>query len=286
MTMLGQGLGRWLVCGIATAIWAGANGQAPGQAANVAQAEKAAETEQPRQLVLQATRAELAASAADHSLWLYFETDSKPHNPVVQWAAETRSGEVDRVLQQDGHKYTPEEQRAKIENFIRDSGAQTKQRHGSQQDDKRAAEMLNMLPNAFIWTREKQEGETTVLHFKPDPSFSPPSWESRVFAGMEGDMAIDDVQHRIVSLRGKLINGVKFGWGLLGELDPGGTFDVERRQTGHGIWQITETHVHIQGHAVLFHSISEQEDDVKTKFEELPASTSLEQAEKKLMEKQ
>lgn len=285
MSMLGQGFGRWLACGIAATVWAGANGQIAGQAAHAAQAEKAAETEQPRLLVQQATRAELAASAADHSLWLYYETDSKPHNPVVQWAAETRSGEVDRVLQQDGHHYTPEQQRAKMDGFIHDSGAQAKQRHGSQQDDKRAAEMLNMLPDAFIWTREKQEGETTVLHFKPDPSFSPPSWESRVFAAMEGDMAIDDLQHRIVSLRGKLINGVKFGWGLLGELDPGGTFDVERRQTGHGIWQITETHVHIQGHAILFHSISEQEDDVKSKFEQLPANITLEQAEQKLMEK-
>ena len=278
-------LGRWLTCGIAAAIWVGANGQARGHAASGSQAEKAAETEQPRQLVVQATRTELAAAAADHSLWLYYETDSKPRNGVIQWAAETRSGEVDRVLQMDGHKYTPEEQRARMESFIRDSTAQTKQRRGGQQDDKRAAEMLNMLPNAFIWTRVKQEGAETVLHFRPDPNFSPPSWEARVFAGMEGDIVVDDEQHRIVSLRGKLINEVKFGWGLLGELDPGSSFDVERRQLAHGIWQITETHVHIQGHAILFHSISDQEDDVKSKFEELPENITLEQAEQKLMEK-
>ncbi|MGH9563447.1 MAG: hypothetical protein ACRD3S_18490 [Terracidiphilus sp.] len=278
-------LGRWLACGIAATIWAGANGQTAGHAASTTQAEKAAETEQPRQLVLQATRAELAASAADHSLWLYYEVDSKPHNPTIQWAAQTRSGEVDRVLQMDGHKYTPEEQRARMDSFIHDSGAQAKQRRGGQQDDKRAAEMLNMLPNAFIWTREKQEGEKTVLHFRPDPSFSPPSWDARVFAAMEGEMVIDDEQHRIMSLRGKLISEVKFGWGLLGEMDPGGTFDVERRQLAHGIWQITETHVHIQGHAILFHSISDQEDDVKSKFEELPESITLEQAEQRLMEK-
>ncbi|MGB0065315.1 MAG: hypothetical protein WBP85_12785 [Terracidiphilus sp.] len=285
MSMLGRGLGRWLTCGIAATIWAAANGQTRGHGASGAQAEKAAESEQPRQLVLQATRAELAAAAADHSLWLYYEVDSKPRNPVIQWAAETRSGQVDRVLQQDGHTYTPEEQRARMESFIRDSGAQAKQRRGGQQDDKRATEMLNMLPNAFIWTRAKQEGTETVLHFRPDPNFSPPSWEARVFAGMAGDLIVDDEQHRIVSLRGKLINGVKFGWGLLGELDPGGTFDVERRQLAHGIWQITETHVHIQGHAILFHSISDQEDDVKSKFEELPENITLDQAEQKLLEK-
>jgi hypothetical protein len=282
MSMLGRGRGGWWAWGIAAAIWAAANGQMSGQAASPAQAVKAAESEQPRQLVLQATRAELAAAAADHSLWLYYEVDSKPHNTVIQWAAQTRSGELDRVLRQDGHTYTPEQQRARMDSFIRDSSAQAKQRRGGQQDDKRASEMLNMLPNAFIWTRVKQEGGETVLHFRPDPNFSPPSWEARVFAAMEGDMVVDDEQHRIVSLRGKLISEVKFAWGLLGELDPGGTFDVERRQLAHGIWQITETHVHIQGHAVLFHSISEQEDDVKSKFEELPWNITLQQAEEKL----
>ncbi len=70
-----------------------------------------------------------------------------------------------------------------------------------------------------------------------------------MFAGMEGDMAIDRDQHRIVSLKGQLIRDVKIGYGLLGELKAGGTFDVERRELSPHVWEITETHVHIQGHA-------------------------------------
>jgi hypothetical protein len=58
---------------------------------------------------------------------------------------------------------------------------------------------------------------------------------------------------------------------------------VERRQTGGGIWQITETHVHIDGHALLFKSIAEQEDDVKSKFRQLSKDVSLEQAEQELL---
>jgi hypothetical protein len=49
------------------------------------------------------------------------------------------------------------------------------------------------------------------------------------------------------------------------------------------VWQITETHVHIQGHALLFKSISEQEDDVKTKFQPLPDGVSFQEAEKTLL---
>lgn len=101
---------------------------------------------------------------------------------------------------------------------------------------------------------------------------------------MEGDMTVEDAEHRIVSLKGRMIHEVRFGYGLFGVLEPGGSFDVERRQVGKDQWQITETHVHIQGHALIFKSISEQEDDVKSKFEQLPSSVNFKQAEEKLME--
>ena len=246
----------------------------------------AGEAQQPKEIVEQAVRAELAADAADHSLWLYYDVDRKSGGEVVEWAAQTRQGELDRVMQQGGSQLTSSEQRSRMEQFIHNASAQAKQRRNGQEDDKRARQMLNMLPDAFIWTKVKQEGTTTQLHFRPNPGFHPPTWEARVFAAMEGDMVVDNSGHRIASLNGRLVTGVKFGWGILGELKPGGSFDVERRQVGGGIWQITETHVHIQGHAMIFHSISEDEDEVKSKFEELPENTNLQEAEQRLMQMQ
>ena len=96
-------------------------------------------------------------------------------------------------------------------------------------------------------------------------------------------MLVDTEQHRIATLKGRLIQDVKILGGLLGSLDAGGTFDVERRQTGQNVWQITETHVHIQGHALLFHTISEQEDDVKSDFKLLPDDVTMQQAKKDLI---
>lgn len=243
----------------------------------------AANGQQPKQIVEQAVRTELAADAADHSLWLDYEIDRKPANSVVQWVAQTRMGELDRVLQQNGRRLTLAEQRSRMDAFIHSSSAQAKQRQGSQHDDRQATQMLNMLPNAFIWTEVRRDASSTYLHFRPDPNFSPPTWESRVFAAMEGDMQVDNAHHRIVSLRGRLIHDVKFAWGLLGDLYAGGTFNVERRQLAPGIWEITETHIHIQGHALIFKSISDQEDDVKSKFQELPENITLQQAEERLM---
>jgi hypothetical protein len=58
---------------------------------------------------------------------------------------------------------------------------------------------------------------------------------------------------------------------------------VERRETGNGVWQITETHVHVAGRALLFKSISDQEDDVKSKFKEISPNLPVKAAEKLLM---
>lgn len=236
--------------------------------------------------VEKAVQNELAKDQTDHSHWLYFEVDQKPDNPVTQWVAETAYGSLRRVLQIDGHALSPAEQQQRINQFLSDPSALAKQRKGEAHDDKEATEMLQLLPNAFIWTDKGEQGEDMILHFKPDPNFHPPDLEAKVFAAMEGDMAVDKEYMRIASLKGRMIQDVTIFGGLLGRLNAGGTFDVERRQTGGGVWQITETHVHIQGHALLFKTISEQEDDVKTHFKELSSNVTLEQAKEDLLDAQ
>lgn len=237
-----------------------------------------------KQLVQQAVQTEVAASASDHSRWLYYDMDRKPDHTVKQWVAETSSGSLHRVMEENGRTLSEQEQRGRMERFMHDSSAQDRQKKEGQHDDREAEQMLKMLPDAFIWTETGTKDNLTLLHFKPDPKFHPPTFESRVFAAMEGDMAVDKTQHRIVSLKGRMIHEVRFGYGLFGELDAGGTFDVERRQTGHGVWQITETHVHIHGHALIFKSISDQEDEEKTKLRQLPGNLSFDGAEKDLLE--
>ena len=67
-----------------------------------------------------------------------------------------------------------------------------------------------------------------------------------MFAAMAGEIVVNKAQNRIQTIKGKLTEDVKFGWGFLGKMDAGGTFDVERRELAPGVWEITESHVHIQ----------------------------------------
>jgi hypothetical protein len=236
-----------------------------------------------RQFVEKAVQAELAADAADHSHWLYFEVDQRPGNAVKQWVAETLGGNLVRVVEQNGQAIPEQVQRSKMESFAGTKSDQARQRKSERHDDEQAEEMLRTLPRAFIWSKIRDENGDTILHFKPDPAFHPPDYEERVFAAMEGDMTVNDQQQRIVSLKGTLIHDVKFLGGLFGYLQAGGTFDVERRETGKGLWQIVETHIHIQGRALFFKNIGEQEDDVKSRFKQLPDNIAFPPAENDLM---
>jgi hypothetical protein len=238
-----------------------------------------------KQLVQQAVQTELNASANDQTHWLYFEKDRELKRIIAQWVAETQSGSVQRVVERNGHALSESQQRGEMDRFVNDTRAQAKQRKNAQHDDEQAAELLKMLPQAFIWSDSGTKGDEVILHFKPDPHFNPPDMKSRVFAAMEGDIAVDKTQHRIASLKGRMTRDVKFGGGLLGELHAGGTFDVERREIGKNQWQITETHVHIQGHALIFKTISVNEDEEESKFTQLPRDISLRAAEAELLKK-
>lgn len=238
----------------------------------------------PRDMVGQAVQTELAASRNDHSHWLYFEFDRKPEKSVKQWVAEARSVSLERVVERDGQALPDYQQRQEMSAFINDPGAQNKKHKSNQHDDEQAAELLKILPDAFTWIVAGEKGSETLLHFRPDPQFRPPDLEARVFAAMEGEMAIDRQQHRIATLKGHLIHDVKIGFGFLGELKAGGTFDVERRELTPAVWEIVETHVHIQGHALIFKTISENEDDVKSHFKQIDQATSLEQAKQELLQ--
>ncbi|HUA97296.1 MAG TPA: hypothetical protein VMA34_03140 [Terracidiphilus sp.] len=236
------------------------------------------------QIIREAVGTELYAAAHDHSCWMYYEVDSKPNATVKQWVSQTHEGGLDRVLSRNGQSFSLQQERDSMNAYIGNPSAQAKRRRSGQHDDQQAAQLLNMLPQAFDWTIAGKKDGNTVLHFAPNPQFNPPSWQAKVFAAMGGEVTVNDAQHRIVSLKGHMLHDVRFWGGLFGDLKAGGWFDVERREVGGSDWQIVATHVHIQGHALIFHTISEEEDDVKSKFTELPGNIDFKEAEKDLME--
>lgn len=238
------------------------------------------------QIVQTAVNTELAASRNDHSLWRY--RDEQRIANKVSIVVQTAKGSVKRMIEKNGAPLTAAEAQAedaRIQSTIHDPDKMAKQRRDGAADDKNAAELLNMLPTAFLWRIANTNGDSFTLTFSPNPDFNPPDMQSRVLSAMAGELVVDKKQHRIKTISGKLVHDVTFGWGLLGRMKQGGTFRVERRELKPGLWQITETHVHIVGKVLLFKDIGEQQDEVQTDFTEVPANTTLEEAAEMSKEK-
>jgi hypothetical protein len=236
------------------------------------------------QAVRAAVHAEMEADRADQSIWTYRDRDKVPEADGTYLTVETRQGTLRRLIELSGQPLSPAaaaDETQRINSYVHDPAAQAKVRKNSAHDDAQAAQLLKMLPDAFLWSKVSETPELITLSFRPNPGFSPPDMEGRVLGAMEGELVIARNGDRIRTLRGELSYNILLGFGLIAKMYKGGTFDVERRLVGEDHWQITETHVHIGGHALLFHSIGQQEDEVKTDWKPSVDDT-LEQAERTL----
>lgn len=248
----------------------------------------AAQSSQPEalQAIRTAVDSEMQANRTDRTIWTYRDHDEVPGKNATYTTIETRQGTLRRMIELDGKPLSPSAEQAetqRIEEYVGDPSAQAKARKSGAHDDAQAAELLKMLPDAFIWTLVTQSPEFTTLRFQPNPNFNPPDIEARIMGMMAGEVLIARDGDRIRTLKGQLTQSVSIGFGLV-KMFKGGTFDIERRQVGGGHWQITETHVHIDGHALFFKSIGTQEDEVKTDWKPSPDNT-LQEAAKTLNDK-
>jgi hypothetical protein len=233
-----------------------------------------------KEIVQAATQAELAADKNDHTRWRYRDA-KQDGTDTVSIVVETDYGSVRRLIMKNGRPLTAAEAKAedeRVQRFIHDPEKLAKQRRDGVQDGKNAEELLKMLPEAFSWKIVSDDPQKITLHFEPNPNFSPPDMQGRVLGAMAGTLVVNKGQSRIETISGKLTQDITIGWGLLGRLRQGGTFRVERREVAPGLWQIVETHVHIEGKALFFKTIGEQQDEVQSEFTQVPPGTTLEQA--------
>jgi hypothetical protein len=243
----------------------------------------AARAQPPQQFIQQVVDTERTENKNDHSHWIYLDHSVKAKEQLLRWVATTPNCDIYRVLVKDGHELPEAQQQSEIQRFLHDPHAQKKQMAENAHDYQQVDDLLRLLPVGFTWTILKTTPEDTTLHFVPNPSFHPPTHEARVFAAATGELVVDNQQHRIRSVHGTLIHDVTFGGGLLGRLKQGGSFAIEQQQVAPSLWQLTLIHIHLDGSALLFKSISFQEDDDRSRFTPEHDAVTLDQAAQAVM---
>ena len=223
---------------------------------------------------------ELASQEHPH-YWMYLDHQRK-----------AEKDEVNRVLQMpqcwliwpvsiNGRVPTEEERKRaqmQLERLVNDSEARKKNREEIDADAEKSAALLKMLPEAFLFTEHGQVGKSLRLTFLPNPQYKPSSNEAKVFHSMRGELLIDAKQARLAKLSGELISDVDFGFGILGKLQKGGTFEVVQSQVASHDWEMSLLNVHISGRALFFHTIGEQQHEVRSHFKPVPSRLSVAQA--------
>lgn len=239
------------------------------------------------QIVRKVVGNELYYGDHDHSRWMFRDSYKSPTKNQVKLVIQTPQGNLSEIIEDNGHPPDAQERRADLnhmQQFVSNPSLRAQQRRNEQHDDQQATNLLKMLPDAFIWHLESRGDGEIKLSYHPNPDFSPPSMSARVLAAMSGTMTVDEGQMRLKDLFGRLTQTVEFGWGFLGKIYAGGTFDVLRSEIAPHEWQITQTHVHISGHALFFKNIGDQEDELTSDYHPVPAGVDLRKAEEMLQD--
>lgn len=237
------------------------------------------------EMVSTAVHLQLEADKNDHSVFLYHDHDVQPKKNQYAIVVQTAShGTIHRITRVNGKAIPLSRQKAKVEDFVHSPELQQEQHRNNEHDARQVAQLLQMIPSAFRWSVRSETPNEITLSYVPNPSFHPPNKEDHVFAAMAGEMVLDRQQHRIVAFKGKLIRNVDFFFGLIGHMDKGGTFSVQRRQVEPNEWETVSMRTHIHGHVLLFKTISQDEDDYDTDFTKAPPDMTLKQAAKLAMQ--
>jgi hypothetical protein len=232
-------------------------------------------------IVRKVVQNELQADTHDHTSWMYKDSYRSPDKNTLKMVVETHQGNLSETIEDHGHPPSAAVHQAdlsKIQQMLTDPSYRARLKQNEQHDNQQASDLLRMLPKAFIWNITSRSDDAITLSFRPDPNFSPPSMSAKVLAAMSGNIVVEEHQMRLKVIDGHLDQPVTFAWGLLGKINAGGKFRVLRSEISPGEWQITQTHVHISGHALFFKTIGDQEDEVTSDFHEVPANITLQKA--------
>ena len=233
----------------------------------------------PDELVRRVMTHELTAEAQDHSHWMFrLEKTDKNGRKEVDDVIETKDGDLVRPIMLNGRDLSAKQLEQTDRQLGRNPQALRKKSKDKQEDARQSEQMLKMLPDAFTFSRGEQKGDLQQLHFKPNPEFHASGHEAQVFHAMEGNLWLDMKQNRLAEISGHLMEPVKFGGGVLGHLDKGGTFDAKQEEVAPGLWELTVLDVQMRGKVLFFKTINVHQKDIRTAFRRVPDNLSIAQA--------
>ena len=226
---------------------------------------------------------ELKAADEDHTRWRYKLRKKTATGSYTREVIDTDEGSVARTVALNDQPLTPEKRAAddlRLQKFLATPADQEKKRREAKQDEAQVKKMFQSFPDAFVYSYAdpaSKAGESVTLKFDPNPDYTPASRENQVFAAMTGAMTIDTIHQRILKMDAHLMRDVKFGYGILGHLDQGGKFSMEKSKVADDYWMLTSLKLNFRGKALMFKSLTLNEEQTFSDFHRVPSGITLKQ---------
>lgn len=195
--------------------------------------------------------------------------------------AETPDGLLRRLVEEDGRPLTPDrvaEEDRRIAALVADPDALRAADADRRADEARLDKVLDVLPKIFLFTSDGMQDHCVRIAFRPNPAFTPSSYDERIVHGLAGAILIRMPAERLCGIEGHLIDRVSFGFGILGHIEKGSRFGLTRSPVTATDWKSTRIEVHLDGKILLLKSISRDQDAHRSGAEPLPSHLSLAEA--------
>jgi hypothetical protein len=208
------------------------------------------------------------------SLWQYRVEKRVASQTTIEQEVETRSGPVYRVLARQGKPLDPAGQKRETErlnNLLRNPSEQARMKQDHDAEEQRLQRLVAAMPDAFVYSYDGMDGGNLRLSFRPNPAYNPQTYEARVYHALSGQILIEPQWKRLVKIDAHIVNQIDFGFGLLGRIEKGGSFQIEREQVSNSRWKTILLDVHLSGRIVFLKSINKDQHELRSNFQPVPS---------------
>lgn len=216
------------------------------------------------------------------SHWEYRSECVSAAENLVREQVETDKGPVFRVVAKDGNPLDAAEREredARLDEYIHSPAQIARMQRAHEEDEARLAGIMGMLPQAFLFDYAgTATGDLVRINFRPDPAFVPSGYEARVVHALTGSLTVDARLKRMIQMRGVVAERVDFGYGFLGHVEKGGSFEIHRRQVSAEHWKTDLVDVHVEGKILMLKTVGKDQREARSNFRPVPRGTTLVEA--------
>jgi hypothetical protein len=194
---------------------------------------------------------------------------------------ETSMGKVRLLLAEDGKQLSAARtaaERAKLADIVAHPDVFQRREQAMKHDEEHAEQMLALLRKAFLFDDPRAEGGDLQILFRPDPAYKTQSMEERVLHAMSGTILVDQRTMQLHQIEGKIATDLNLGFGLLGTVHAGSSFNTTHEAEPGGDWKDAMENTAIEGKAMLFKEIGRNEHVVHSEFIQVRQDISLAEA--------